>query len=105
MPNQSFAASVKLFEWGKGWYCVSVPSKLSQPLEHLAARGLIAITASVGKTSWPTSLLPMGNGTHGLTRILHRGRVFASLFRGKSLVSWQIQFVPGKNTATVKYPG
>jgi hypothetical protein len=64
MPNQSFVASVKLFEREKGWYYVPVPPKLSRPLEHLADRGLIAVTASVGKTSWPTSLLPMGNGTH-----------------------------------------
>jgi hypothetical protein len=33
-------------------------------LEHLADRGLIAIAATVGRTSWLTSLLPMGDGTH-----------------------------------------
>jgi len=34
------------------------------PLAHLADRGLIAITAHIGNSSWPTSLLPMGDGTH-----------------------------------------
>jgi len=62
--NHTFTASVKLFEREKGWYYVPVPSKLSKPLEPLADRGLIAVTARVGKTSWPTSLLPMGDGTH-----------------------------------------
>jgi len=62
--NHTFTARVKLFERDKGWYYVLVPSKLSKPLEHLADRGLIAVTARVGKTSWPTSLLPMGDGTH-----------------------------------------
>jgi hypothetical protein len=62
--TNSFIGEVKLFEKEKGWYYVSVPSELSRPLEHLADRGVIAITASVGGSSWPTSLLPMGDGTH-----------------------------------------
>jgi len=60
----TFIASVKLFERKMGWYYVSVPSELSKPLEHLADRGLVAVTATVGNSSWPTSLLPMGDGTH-----------------------------------------
>ena len=59
-----FVAKVELFEREKGWYYVSVPSKLSKPLEHLADRGLIAVTARVGNSSWATSLLPVGDGTH-----------------------------------------
>ena len=60
----AFTAQVDLFERDKGWHYVSVPSELAKPLEHLADRGLIAVTATVGATSWPTSLLPMGDGTH-----------------------------------------
>jgi hypothetical protein len=62
--DSAFKAKMELFERDKGWYYVSVPTELSKPLEHLADRGLIAITATVGKTNWPTSLLPMGDGTH-----------------------------------------
>jgi hypothetical protein len=62
----SFKGTVELFEREKGRYYVSAPMELCRPLEHLADRGLIAITATVGKTSWPTSLLPMGDGTHFL---------------------------------------
>jgi len=62
--SNSFIAAVKLFEREKGWYYVSVPTALSKPLEHLADRGLIAVTATVGGSSWRTSLLPMGDGTH-----------------------------------------
>jgi hypothetical protein len=36
----------------------------SEPYDILADRGLIAITATVGKISWPTSLLPYGDKTH-----------------------------------------
>jgi hypothetical protein len=60
----SFEAQVEIFQREKGWYYVPVPQELSKPLEPLAERGLIAITAQVGATSWPTSLLPMGDGTH-----------------------------------------
>jgi len=64
--NNTFVAKVELFEREKGWYYVSVPAELSKPLEYLADRGLIAVTAKVGNTSWSTSLLPMGDGTHFL---------------------------------------
>ncbi|MDR0767444.1 MAG: DUF1905 domain-containing protein [Methanosarcinales archaeon] len=62
--ENTFVAKVERFEREKGWYYVSVPTELSKPLEHLADRGLIAVTAKVGHSSWPTSLLPMGDGTH-----------------------------------------
>ena len=62
--NNTFNAKVELFEREKGWYYVSVPMEFSKPFEHLADRGLIAVTAKVGNSSWSTSLLPMGDGTH-----------------------------------------
>ena len=62
--SYAFSAKVQRFEREKGWFYVSVPDDLSKPLEHLADRGLIAVTATVGASSWPTSLLPMGDGTH-----------------------------------------
>ena len=60
----TFSGEVRLFEREKGWYYVSVPTGLSKPLLHLADRGLIAVTVKIGSSSWPTSLLPMGDGTH-----------------------------------------
>ena len=62
-PN-TFTAKVDFFERDKGWYYVSVPPELSGPLARYADRGLIAVTAAIGESSWPTSLLPMGDGTH-----------------------------------------
>ncbi len=62
--SNNFTAKVSLFERDKGWYYVSVPVHLSKPLEHLADRGFIAVTAQIGNSSWPTSLLPMGDGGH-----------------------------------------
>ncbi|MCL1906934.1 MAG: DUF1905 domain-containing protein [Propionibacteriaceae bacterium] len=62
----NFTGIVELFPQDKGWHYVGVPSQVSQPLEHLADRGLIAITATVGESSWPTSFIPKGDGTHFL---------------------------------------
>jgi len=63
MKNK-FIATIELFDRDKGWHYVCVPTNLSKPLEHLADRGLIAITAKIGNSTWSTSLLPMGDGTH-----------------------------------------
>ena len=59
-----FNAKVMIFEREKGWYYVSVPTNLSKPYENFADRGLIAVTVKIWKSSWPTSLLPMWDGTH-----------------------------------------
>jgi hypothetical protein len=48
----SFEAQVEIFQREKGWYYVPVPPELSKPLEPLADRGLIAITAQVGTQTW-----------------------------------------------------
>ena len=64
--KNTFTAKIELFEREKGWYYVSVPPDISKPLEHLEDRGLIAVTARVGNSTWPTSLLPMGDRTHFL---------------------------------------
>ena len=63
MENK-FIAPLCLFEREKGWHYVSVPPEMSVPYENLAERGLIAINAKIGSSSWATSMLPMGDGTH-----------------------------------------
>ena len=62
--KNTFVAKMEHFDRKMGWYYAPVPEELSKPLEYLADRGLIAITAYVGRSAWPTSLLPMGDGTH-----------------------------------------
>jgi len=62
--SHTFTAKVERFDCNMGWHYVSVPADLCEPLKVFADRGLIAVTATVGSSSWPTSLLPMGDGTH-----------------------------------------
>jgi len=50
---------------GMHWYIVRVPKKISYPYRSLAQNfGFIPITLKVGKNSWPSSLMPAGDGTH-----------------------------------------
>lgn len=57
-------AKVEIFPREGGWHFVRVPMSTTKKLIHKADRGVIAIKASIGKTSWETSLLPMGDSTH-----------------------------------------
>lgn len=58
-----FKGIVEVFPQKGGWYFIRVPEKYTKITKRLADRGLVAITAIVGKTSWKTSLLPYGDGT------------------------------------------
>ena len=63
--ENTFVAKIECFEMPGGWHYVSVPTELSEPLKFLAINfGFIAITAKMGTSNWPTSLLPKGDGTH-----------------------------------------
>jgi len=63
--ENSFVAKIERFDMQGGWHYVPVPLALSKPLEYLAVHfGFIAVTAKVGRSSWATSLLPKGDGTH-----------------------------------------
>lgn len=46
------------------WHYVRVPEEYTEVTRHLAVRGLVPITVTLGRTTWDTSLLPLGDGTH-----------------------------------------
>ncbi len=56
--------TVEVFPQKGGWHFVRAPKKITEQTKTLADRGLIAIVAMIGKSSWNTSLLPYGDGTH-----------------------------------------
>ena len=47
-----------------GWHYLPIPAWISEELRQLEDRGVIAVRVTVGSTSWNTSLLPAGDGTH-----------------------------------------
>ena len=60
----SFNGTVEIFPQKGGWHFIRVPKSMTKKLLHKADRGVIAITATVRESTWETSLLPMGDGTH-----------------------------------------
>ncbi|MDA0208469.1 MAG: DUF1905 domain-containing protein [bacterium] len=64
MKSHPVTAQVERFPQKGGWYYVSVPKKYTEMTRKIARRGLVPITVTLGNSSWRTSLLPMGNGTH-----------------------------------------
>ena len=62
--NEKIGGVAEVFDCNMPWYFVRVPKSISRSYAGLSERGLIAITAKVGGSSWPTSLMPYGDGTH-----------------------------------------
>lgn len=54
---------VELFEGNAAWHYIRVPREISQMLFG-TEKGMFPIIATVGQSSWKTSLLPMGDGSH-----------------------------------------
>ena len=66
--KNTFVAKVMHCDGEGGRHWVPVPTELSEPLRFLALHfGFIAITATIGHTSWDTSLMPVGDGTYFMT--------------------------------------
>lgn len=65
MKDLTFPVSgtVKIFPLENPWVYVSVPKEYTEMTAHLAERGLVPITVTLGSSTWDTSLLPMGDGT------------------------------------------
>ena len=64
MNRYTVTGEVELFPQDGGWYHIVVPDWITDELSHLADRGLIPVRATVGPTTWDTSLLPIVNGRH-----------------------------------------
>ena len=65
MPSSrpSFSGQVKIFPHENPWVYVGVPKKYTEMFKDSADRGLVAITVTLGQSTWNTSLMPMGDGT------------------------------------------
>lgn len=62
--EMEFTGDVDLFPQEGGWHYVPAPESVSEAFAGGADRGVIAVTATVGGTTWDTSLLPLGDGSH-----------------------------------------
>ena len=62
MTQFSFSAKLEMDTDGTWWY-VHVPKDIRQKLKHLEKRGMVPVTATIGKTSWDGSLMPWADGS------------------------------------------
>jgi hypothetical protein len=66
-PDRSWleaTGALEIFPQAGGWVYLPVPNAMSTALDAHAERGLVAVTAWLGHTTWPTSLMPKGDGSH-----------------------------------------
>lgn len=49
------------------WWYVHVPKEIRQTLKQFEKRGIIAVSATIGKTTWEGSLLPWADGSAQLS--------------------------------------
>ena len=63
----SFSAAVEKFNLPASWYFVMVPEKILKEVKSLSPKkigyGFYPVFVTVKKSTWRTSLLPMGNKT------------------------------------------
>lgn len=67
----SVTGPIERFPQKGGWFFIRVPQKITEITRDVSVRGLVAISASLGTTTWNTSLLPMGDGTHFIALSAH----------------------------------
>jgi hypothetical protein len=53
---------VERFPMQAAWYYLELPEFYSDLTKGMGRRGFVPIIARIGKTSWKTSILPMGKG-------------------------------------------
>ena len=58
-----FQGKVEIFPVESPWIYVAVPDRITKITKEFAERGLVAVTAKLGKSEWNTSLMPKGDGT------------------------------------------
>ena len=61
--EHSFSSTVEIFPQDNPWVYVSAPKKYVKLFADFMDRGLVAITATLGSSTWNTSLMPKGDGT------------------------------------------
>lgn len=66
MEQLCFTSKLEMDKDGTWWY-VHVPKEIRLKLKSFEKRGIIAISATIGKTNWDGSLLPWADGSAQLS--------------------------------------
>ncbi|MDH3605910.1 MAG: DUF1905 domain-containing protein [Acidimicrobiia bacterium] len=81
---------IELFPQKGGWHYPRVPDSVIAELSWMAERSLIGITATLGSTTWDTSVMPTGDGSHFIP-LNARVRRDSDLKEGEQV---EVEFVP-----------
>lgn len=59
--KSTFSFTAKIWKWpgDMGWYFAHVPREYFEPIRTKYGKGMIKVTATIGKTTWDTSLFPL----------------------------------------------
>jgi hypothetical protein len=66
MEQITFTGTLERDKDGTWWY-IHVPKHIRDQLKHHEKRGTIAVSATIGSTTWPASLLPWADGSAQIT--------------------------------------
>ena len=66
MQQIAFTSILERDKDGTWWY-VHVPKHIRDQLKHLERRGTIAVSATIGRTTWHASMLPWADGSAQIT--------------------------------------
>lgn len=82
--KNNFKIKAKVWVWGgdMSWYFVNVEQKVSDKIRKKFPKGFVKIKASLGKTSWETSLFPHKKSKVYLLCINKKVRKIESVFDG-----------------------
>jgi hypothetical protein len=58
----TFSGTIEHSDAPGGWWYVKLPPEVKRELQPLFTGGSAKVKATVGKTTWPVTIMPMGGG-------------------------------------------
>jgi hypothetical protein len=82
-----FSFTAKIWKWPgqAGWHFVHVPREYFEPVREKYGKGMIKVVATIGKTTWDTSLFPLTKDRSLLVCIKAKVRKTEDLMAGDEI--------------------
>lgn len=86
--KKSYKIKATLWRWpgDGGWHFVTLDRKLSESIRKIYPKGFVKITATLGRTSWDTSLFPHRRDQTYLLSVKKSVRKAEDAFEGDEIV-------------------
>ena len=85
--KKNFKIKAKVWRWpgDGGWHFVTLEKELSKKIRDVYTKGFVRVVATVGKTSWDTSLFPHKLSQSYLLSVKKSVRQKENIFEGDSI--------------------